>query len=89
MVYLALYRGSQDEPYEVVDNNSRHPYDAAYGFAPMVKAYEAPYWMLERDVGHEFAQEAVEAWYKHAHLSINITLLQPLLQDDDGILYDS
>jgi hypothetical protein len=66
MVYLELYRGSQDEPYEVVDNNSRHSHDAAYEFAPMVKAYQAPYWMLECEVGHEFAQEAVEAWSKHA-----------------------
>ncbi|KAI4954600.1 hypothetical protein J4E86_005910 [Alternaria arbusti] len=95
MIYTELCRGSQDEqdepyePYEIVDNNSKHPHDPLYEFAPMVKAYEPPYWMLEREVGPEFAREAVEVWYKSAHLSVDIKLLQPLLQDDDGVLYDS
>jgi hypothetical protein len=89
MIYSELYNGSQDEPYEVVDNNSVHPYDPAYEFTPMVKAYELPYWMLEGEVGPEFAREAVEVWYKHVHLSIDIKLLLLLLQDDDGILFDS
>ena len=89
MVYTELYRGSQDEPYEIVDNNSMDPHDPLYEFAPTVKAYEPPYWMLEEEVGPEFAREAVEVWYMHAHLSVDIKLLQPLLQDDDGVLYDS
>ncbi|KAI4643111.1 hypothetical protein J4E93_007180 [Alternaria ventricosa] len=94
MIYTELYRGSQaeqdeqDEPYEIVDNSSEHPHDPLYEFAPMVKAYEPPYWMLEREVGPEFAREAVEIWYKLAYLAVDIKLLQPLLQDDDGVLYD-
>lgn len=89
MIYTELYRGSQDEPYEIVDNNSKHPYDPLYEFAPMIEAYEPPYWMLEREVGPEFAREAVEIWYKCADLLVDIKLLQPLLQDDDGVLYDN
>ncbi|KAI4656973.1 uncharacterized protein J4E78_006864 [Alternaria triticimaculans] len=94
MIYTELYRGelyhgSQDEPYEIVDNNSKHPHDSLYEFVPMIKAYEPPYWMLEEEVGPEFAREAVEVWYKSAYLSVDIKLLQPLLQDDDGVLYDS
>lgn len=88
MVYTELYHGSQDGPYEIVDN-SKHPHNPLYEFAPMVKAYEPPYWMREGEVGPEFAREAAEVWYKCAYLSVDIKLLQPLLQDDDGVLYES
>ncbi|KAI4711038.1 hypothetical protein J4E89_004628 [Alternaria sp. Ai002NY15] len=88
MVYTELYRGSQDKPYEITDGDSKHPYDPLHEFAPIVKAFQEPYWMVKEEVGHEFAREAVEIWYKCAHLSVHVKLLQPLLQDDDGVLYE-
>ncbi|CAN9089234.1 unnamed protein product [Alternaria alternata] len=89
MIYLELYQDSQDEPFEIVDNSTIHPHDNSHEFEPIVKAYETPYWMIEDEVGHEFAKEAVETWYKHVSLSVDVKLLPQLLQDEDGVLYNN
>ena len=89
MIYLELYQDSQDEPFEIVDNSTIHPHDNSHEFEPIVKAYETPYWMIEDEVGYEFAREAVETWYKHVSLSVDVKLLPQLLQDEDGVLYNN
>ncbi|CAN9125267.1 unnamed protein product [Alternaria sp. RS040] len=89
MIYLELYQDSQDEPFEIVDNSTIHPHDNSHEFEPIVKAYEMPYWMIEVEVGYEFAKEAVEIWYKHVSLSVDVKLLPQLLQDEDGVLYNN
>jgi len=89
MIYLELCHDSQDEPFDIVDNSTVHPHDNSHEFEPIVKAYEAPYWMTEDEVGHEFTQEAVETWYKHVRLSVEVKLLPQLLQDEDGVLYNN
>jgi hypothetical protein len=89
MIYLELYQDSQDEPFEIVDNSTIHPHDNSHEFEPIVKAYETPYWMIEDEVGYEFAKEAVETWYKHVSLSVDVKLLPQLLQDEDGVLYNN
>jgi hypothetical protein len=91
MIYLELFHYSQDldEPFDVVDNSTIHPHDNTHGFEPIVNAYETPYWMVEDEVGIEFAQEAVETWYKHVRLSVDVKLLPQLLQDEDGVLYNN